>query len=341
MRNDDSRSIDPAGAAGHPYPIRRSHEQDAAPQRAEPLRAAAIDVGSNAIRFLAAELDASGGLATLAYDRAAVRLGHDVFETGRIGSELLEAAVAALVQFRERMDDLGITRYRAVATSAVRESANGQKLIERARTAAGIVLETIGGVEEAELVLRAVRAHVPIASAPWLLVDIGGGSVEITLADAERILDTASHPAGAVRLLEQYGDGDAADLRRAIETRVAALPLPGVAGPAVAGFVATGGNSDALADLREPQLDDRGVSRLSLGWLRKTIERLAAASLEERMSCGLRADRADVILPAAIIYEGLCTRARCDELWIPRVGVREGVILDVAKHRSVEDTSNG
>jgi exopolyphosphatase/guanosine-5'-triphosphate,3'-diphosphate pyrophosphatase len=302
------------------------------------VRAAAIDVGSNAIRFLAAEVDESGQLESLLFDRAAVRLGRDVFEHGRIGDELMDAAVDALVRFRRRMDELGITQYRAVATSAVRDSANGTDLIARTRRAAGIALEVIDGTEEAELVVRAVRARVPMGREPWLLVDIGGGSVEVTLADARRTLKTASYPLGAVRLLEHYDAGDAAGARRVIEAQVDAIPLPDEAGRAVGGFVATGGNADALADLLELEPDDGATARLSLELLCETIERLAAASIEERLSWGLRPDRADVILPAAIVYQRLCTRARCDEIWIPRVGVREGVILDVAKHRSVAGT---
>lgn len=329
MSNDEPSSIDLPRRTGQPFA-----GQGTEPRQGDDLRArvAAIDLGSNAIRFLAGELDGAGGMETLAFDRAAVRLGHDVFVSGRIGPAIMDATVAALVGFRRRMDELGITRYRAVATSAVRDSANGADLIERVRSAAGIVLETISGTEEAELVHRAVRSRVPMDARPWLLIDIGGGSVEITLADGGGILDTASYAAGAVRLLEEYGLEDVDTLRRAVEARAAALPLPQHDAGSIEGVVATGGNSDALADLNSL---DPEASRLMLDALHATIERLAAASIEERMSWGLRADRADVILPAAIIYEQLCRRAGCDALWIPRVGVREGVILDVAKHRSV------
>ncbi len=341
MRNDDPPPIAPDPRAGHPFarsePTRAETGGDAPAADATPLRAAAIDVGSNAIRFLAAELDGPR-LPTLAFDRAAIRLGRDVFENGRIGAELMDAAVEALARFRQRMDDLGLTRYRAVATSAVRDSANGADLVARAQAAAGLTLETIDGTEEAELVLRAVRAHVPMDDAPWLLVDIGGGSVELTVASAQRMMSSASHPLGAVRLLREYGGADAAAFRRAIEARVSQVPLPPEAAAGVGDVVTTGGNADALGDLLELDRDERGVSRLGVPLLRETIDRIAAASLEERMSWGLGADRADVILPAAIIYERLCTRVRCDELCIPRVGVREGVILDASRHRSVEIT---
>src|SRR5690606_15323859 len=195
-------------------------------------------------------------------------------------------SVDALVRFRRRMDELGITQYRAVATSAVRDSANGTDLIARTRRAAGIALEVIDGTEEAELVVRAVRARVPMGREPWLLVDIGGGSVEVTLADARRTLKTASYPLGAVRLLEHYDAGDAAGARRVIEAQVDAIPLPDEAGRAVGGFVATGGNADALADLLELEPDDGATARLSLELLCETIERLAAASIEERLSWG-------------------------------------------------------
>ena len=332
MSNDEPSPIDPPRTAGQPFARQGPEPSNDADARA---RVAAIDVGSNAIRFLAGTLDGAGGMETLAFDRAAVRLGHDVFVSGHIGPAIMDATVAALVRFRRRMDELDITRYRAVATSAVRDSANGSDLVDRVRGEAGIVLETISGTEEAELVHRAVRSRVPMKTRPWLLIDIGGGSVEITLADRGGILETASHAAGAVRLLEQHGSEDVDALRHAVEARAAALPLPQHDAASIEGVVATGGNSDALADLNSLEADEQAASRLTLDALHATIERLAAASIEERMSWGLRADRADVILPAAIIYEQLCRRAGCDALWIPRVGVREGVILDVAKHRSV------
>src|SRR3954471_8011438 len=168
-----------------------------------PLRVAAVDVGSNAIRFLAAEFSALGVYEVLEEERVPVRLGHDVFLTGRLTPEAIEAAVAAIARFRGRMEALGIEHYRAVATSATRESRNGDELVGRIRREAGIELETITGQEEARLVYLAVANRVRMGEEKWITVDVGGGSVEVSLVDANGILWSESHVMGSVRLLEE------------------------------------------------------------------------------------------------------------------------------------------
>ncbi|HEX8905841.1 MAG TPA: hypothetical protein VF771_13405, partial [Longimicrobiaceae bacterium] len=175
---------------------RRKAEPDAAKF---PLRVAAVDVGSNAIRFLAAEFTALGTYEVLEEERVPVRLGHDVFLTGRLTPEAMDAAVQAIAGFRARMEALGIENYRAVATSATRESRNGTDLVARIRREAGIELEVITGQEEARLVYLAVANRVGFGDDKWITVDVGGGSVEVSLVDASGILWSESHVMGSVR----------------------------------------------------------------------------------------------------------------------------------------------
>lgn len=290
-----------------------------------PLRVAAVDVGSNAIRFAAAEFSDPVHYTELETRRVPIRLGHDVFRSGQLTQGTMDAAVEALAGFRERIEALGIPHHRAVATSAVRESRNGGEFVERVRREAGIHLTAITGSEEARLVWVAVRNRLPPGDRKWVLVDLGGGSVEVSLVDRSGILWSESHTLGSVRLLEELSGTGKTPAEYA-----ATLSIPAAArhwNPA--GMIATGGNIEALARLAGSGVDENGVSVLPLPRLRALIESLGQLSPRQRVEeLGLREDRADVILPAAVVYERLGVLAGADEVRVPHVGVREGILLD-------------
>ncbi len=302
------------------------------------LRVGAMDVGSNALRLLVADVGPGGRLEeVVVQDRAPVRLGHEVFLTGRMTADSMAAAVEALGRFREAAAAAGVELLRAVATSAVREAANGREFLDRVRTEAGVELETISGAEEARLVHLAVASRIPLEGARWILADLGGGSVEVSMVDARGILWSESHTIGSVRLMEELAQAGAEPGRyaRLLEEYVAALRLPGAAGARrAAGFIATGGNMEVLARLAGPVRP--GVpATVPLARLRAVIESLARLSYRQRVTeLGLREDRADVILPAAVIYERLCRLAGREEILVPFVGLKEGIVLDLAaRHR--------
>jgi len=304
---------------------------------------AAIDIGSNAIRYVVAEVTDAGDYVQIEGERLAVRLGRDVFtRERRFTPATLDMAAEALGRIRRRLDDLGIANYRAVATSAVRESRNGGELIERVRRESGIHVETISGSEEARLVWLAVRHRLPLGPSRWFMMDLGGGSVELSVVDQEGILWNASHTLGSVRLLQAFeedppGELDGAAYRELLERYVHVLKAPeAVARWNPSGAIATGGNIEALADLASAPRSDAGVSVLALDSLRKVMERLDSLTMAERIEkLGLRVDRADVIVPAAVVYERVAEIAGAREILIPRVGVKEGLILDL-----IDETRN-
>lgn len=304
---------------------------------------AAIDVGSNAIRFTAAERRRGGELVQLDYARAAVRLGQSTFLTGRMTAENLESAVEAMVDFRRRMEALGVTRHRAVATSAVRDAENGAELVARTRREAAIEIEVIGGEEEARLVWVAVRDRMEI-DGRWVLVDLGGGSLEVSTVRASALERSATYPLGTVRLLERLesredrrsegvegveGPGPEEGLRQALaelESRLE-IPAPGE----IRGMLATGGNIEALAELSGAEPDEAGASRLSLEALTRVMERVESMSYGERIrTLDLRPDRADVIVPAGRIYRRVAELAGVSGLVVPNVGVSDGILLELA-----------
>ncbi len=277
---------------------------------------------------------APGQFHELAYERVPVRLGHQVFLRGRLAPEAMEAAVRAFVLFREKMDSLGIEHYRAVATSAVREAHNGSLLVDRIQRETGIELEVITGSEEARLVHLAVSSRIELKGGKWLLVDLGGGSVEVSLVDDAGMLWSESHTMGSVRLLEELA-GEAEDpgrLQRLLTEYVSILRIPAPAQYwTPQGCIATGGNIEALARLAAAQPDENGVSRLPLRDLEALIQLLMRLSFRERIDqLGLREDRADVILPAAMVYHRVAREAGVEEILVPHVGVKEGVVLELA-----------
>jgi exopolyphosphatase/guanosine-5'-triphosphate,3'-diphosphate pyrophosphatase len=299
-----------------------------------PIRIGAIDVGSNAIRFLAAEFTDPTHWVELDNKRLPIRLGHHAFLTGRLEDASMAAAVEAMASFRSAFDKFGISRYRAVATSAVRESENGGELVRRIREESGILLETITGSEEARLVWIAARGRLDMKKGLWLLADLGGGSLELSLGDEERIRWTVSHQIGTVRLLEDLEESQSSPekFRKLVAEYTHVLRLPRkVKKSKVAGVIATGGNAEVLAQIVSAPGDASGVRRIPLKELREAARTLGGMSVKERMErFDLRADRADVVFPAALVYERVASLASADELIIPGVGVKEGILLDLA-----------
>ena len=298
-----------------------------------PIRIGAIDVGSNAIRFLAAEFTDPEHWVELDNKRLPIRMGHSAFLTGRLEDESMAAAVEALSSFRSAFDKFGISRYRAVATSAVRESENGGGLVRRVREESGILLETITGSEEARLVWLAARGRIEMRKGLWLLADLGGGSLELSLGDAKRIRWSVSHQIGTVRLLEDLEDSQSSPekFRKLVAEYAHTLRLPAkVKKSRVAGVIATGGNAEVIAQIVSAPADSSGVRRIPIKALRDAARMLGGLSVKERMErFDLRADRADVVFPAALVYERVASLADADELVVPGVGVKEGILLDL------------
>jgi len=297
-----------------------------------PLRVACIDIGSNGIRCVAAEFRDPGHGQVLLQDRAPVRLGHSVFQAGAIDREAMDAAITGLGAFRRRLDALKVRHLRCVATSAVRESANQDQFIMRARREAKVKVEVIHGAEEARLVHAAVARRVAMGREPWMLMDLGGGSLEVSLADARGIRWSESHAMGAVRLLEEFEScrGDTKRFQTLIAETVGTLRIAGAKGRAPVGLAATGGNIEELARVAGLSEPPEGASVLPVRELRDTLQKVAKLDVPERIErFGLRPDRADVIVPAGFVYEQVARLAGLDEIHVPYVGLKDGVLHDL------------
>jgi exopolyphosphatase/guanosine-5'-triphosphate,3'-diphosphate pyrophosphatase len=226
-----------------------------------------------------------------------------------------------------------VDAYRAVATSAVRDAANGDVLVERAEREAGIKLDVIEGVEEARLVRTAVTRAVRIGTRRALLIDIGGGSVELTVLAGELARESVSLPMGTVRLTEAFLDREGpvtpdrrALLREYIDRLLNEAPfLRGLAPEIV---IATGGNADAIAQL-SPAMTPDGEA-IDVAKMRELIELLGALGVRDRRDrYGLRGDRADVIVPAMHVCDAVAARAKVTRIVTPGVGLKEGILEEL------------
>ena len=297
-------------------------------------RVAAIDAGSNAIRFVVADFDGPLSHTVVHKIREPIRLGHAVFTDGGLDDDAMDRAIAAFRVFRRDIDALGVERFRAVATSATREAANRDRFLRAVHAESGINLEPISGREEARLVHLAVKSRVDLSEGRWILVDLGGGSVEVSLVDDTGILWSESHRVGTVRLLETLtaarGCHDSLLAWVRLQLRPLTIPPPnGYPGPTA--FAATGGNIEAIARLALSYLDPLKIAILPANRLDAVIHMLSGMTVQERIEeLGLRPDRADVILPAALVYRHFAQMVGTGQVVVPSVGVKEGVLLDVA-----------
>jgi exopolyphosphatase/guanosine-5'-triphosphate,3'-diphosphate pyrophosphatase len=325
-------------------------------------RIAAIDIGSNALRLRIVEVDpptvGPDGPRFTAFrdvfvDRAPVRLGHDVFTKGRIEAGVIGAACEALRRFRAAMDSAKVDRYRAVATSAAREAQNGDLFVERAEREAGVHVEVIEGVEEARLVHLAVSERFDLRGRTAVLIDIGGGSTELTLlrgaAASERpsAAFSRSLPVGTVRMVETFLEGRGpidGEHRRLMDEyvdRVFAEAIPQVnelTEGRVDLLLGTGGNIETLADLCPVPGAFQAGRAIEVAAMEKLLDDLCAKSVDERAArWGLRPDRADTIVPAATILLRLARAFGRDGISAPGVGLKEGVLVDLARRHFVPE----
>ena len=300
------------------------------------IRVAAIDAGSNALRLLVARADSPAEITTLKSERYPVRLGHLAFTRNRFDKKTVGRAVKAFRHFREVMDRCGVESCRAVATSAAREARNRRLLLDRIHRKAGIQLDVIDSAEEARLVRVAVLHALRGRLSPRVILDLGGGSLEVNLMRGPALERELALPLGVVRLMETYRIEDSIDVDEEEEVRLHILAVlrehlprpPNLSGQIA---VACGGNAEALADLA-PGPRARGCDTINLWLLRERLDELLSLSVERRMKAfGVRRDRAEVMGLAAIVFTTIGRYLKLPNFVVPRVGVREGVVLDLVR----------
>ena len=295
-----------------------------------------VDMGSNAIRMLVAEASPEG-TTILESHRLSVRLGRDVFSSGQVPAATISSVVDAFRRFRTTCDRMNVAQVRAIATSAVREARNRDVLVDRVREASGIEIEVISGTQEAYLLARAAATKVDLRRGRSVLVDVGGGSVEVVVVEEGQVVEADSYRLGALRLLSMLPDPSATgetfvDLLqrhlRGLERRIGGHFSSG----RVDRYVAVGGNIESLCDLTGAQTQQNGVESCRLDAARDEVMKLAELTYEERVEKrGLKPDRADTIVPAGVVYVRIGELAGCSHVLVPRVGIKDGLLAELAE----------
>ena len=298
---------------------------------------AAIDIGTNAIRLVISEVDVNLETRIVQSVREPVRLGQEVFAEGGISEETIGRAVEAFRKFKSLIDEHGAAEVKAVATSAVREAFNNEIFVDRVLQASGIEIEVIAAQEEARLIHLAVAKIVDFEDRLAMLIDIGGGSVEVTIATQNNILLTESYKMGSVRLLQildEHALGEDRFNRMVVEYVDAShrRMKKEIGKQKIQMCIGTGGSIESMGELRQRFYQKNTGDKIAADELRELVGRLSATTTDQRIEdLKLRPDRADVIVPAAIVLKAMVERTGVGEVHIPGVGLKDGVLLDMAR----------
>ncbi len=284
------------------------------------MKFAAIDIGSNAARLQISSVLENEGMISfkrVEYVRFALRLGHDVFSEGVISPESEVRVFKLLHAYKLLMDLHEVQDYAICATSAMREAANSAELVTRIHKILDMKIQIIDGAREAELINDVVVKSLN-PKKNYLHIDVGGGSTELNFYRNQEKLASKSFKIGSVRLLEgKEKEGDWEKMKRWIS-----LQMESIKGPVLA--VGTGGNISKLYNLSTQVSEGK---TMDLTELKRISSYISSFSYEDRVNkLRLNTDRADVIVPAASIYLTAMELAGCQTIFVPDLGLKDGII---------------
>ncbi|MGC2660733.1 MAG: Ppx/GppA phosphatase family protein [Bryobacteraceae bacterium] len=302
-------------------------------------RYAAIDIGSNSVRMMAAEAGPEI-LRVLVQERQVTRLGASVFRDGRVSEEALTFLCATLTRFATAYQKFDVHGVRAVATSAVRDSSNQQEFLERTGTALGTPVEIISGQEEARLIHLGVEARWPRPKERTMIVDVGGGSAELILSQHGELLDAVSRPLGAVRLTELFLESDppAPDELHRMNAYIDEKLLPFHKRrheEKLDRVVATSATAAAIVcevnEVPRPKRDAADRLRARTTQIRKLYAEVSSRDLAARRKLvGIGPRRAEIIVAGSAVFLRVLEMFGCSSLYYSTAGVRDGIIADLA-----------
>lgn len=288
------------------------------------MKLAAIDIGSNAARLLICEVRENGNdspeFQKLNLVRVPLRLGFDVFEFRQISYAREEMLVDTIKAFKLLMDVHQVDFMTACATSAMRDASNGPEIIERIKNETGVNIHIISGDTEAEYIYgtRLMERNIPAKS--FLYIDVGGGSTEITLFENGELVYKSSHNIGTIRILKNQVSDDQwnimkADIRKLVKNKTGKMVAIG-----------SGGNINKVFSLSKRKED----KPLYLDTLKDYYKELSSVTVAERIRLyKLKEDRADVIVPALLIYINVLIWAEIEEIYVPKIGLADGLIRNL------------
>ena len=284
------------------------------------MRLAAIDIGSNAARLLISDV-ISAPLAKpeflkIALVRVPLRLGFDVFDKGEITPQKATNIIKTVQSYKLLMDVYGVKHLKACATSAMRDARNGKEIIQKVKMETGIEIGIISGQEEASLIYENHFAEGLTPDESYLYIDVGGGSTELTFFSDGKLVFKESFNIGTIRLLKnQVSEAAWDEMKEFIKTKTKGYHHVSAIG--------SGGNINKIFSISKR----KEGKPLPLDLLRDYYKEFSNLSLSQRMSLyKFREDRADVIVPALLIYINVMRWTDASEILVPRIGLADGLI---------------
>ena len=286
------------------------------------MKYGAIDIGTNAARLLIGEVKKESGYSyvkKISYTRIPLRLGEEVFENGIISPSKTEKFVKTIESFRLISEIYEVKHLRACATSAMREAINGLEVRDLIQEKTGVEIEIISGDEEAKLIFGTFMLLDFEKSKPFIVVDVGGGSTEISVFEKGERIASKSFEIGTIRLLKKKVKSNIWKHIHEWIVQYVDLSNPHI-------IFATGGNINRVLKI----IGGNNLSPIPLKKIEKLRTNLNELSVDDRIAkFQLKADRADVIVPAMDIYIYILKELGADSVIIPKVGLSDGMIYDL------------
>ena len=284
---------------------------------------AAIDIGSNAVRLLIKKEEENENLVSRRLSkvmmlRVPLRLGFDVFSLGELSDGKAVKLRRLMKAFRQLMKIYEVTDYRACATSAMRDARNGKAVIKKVLKDTGIRIEIIDGQEEARMIYNNHVECLEDRTGNYIYVDVGGGSTEINLLTNGVLVQSLSYNVGTVRMLSNAVREEVWEQMKDDLTRLTA-DFPDI------NVIGSGGNINKLYRLADKK--DKKLQRMPIASLQELYDQLSPLTPEQRMKeFSLKADRADVIVPAARIFLTIAATVKAQYVHVPVIGLADGII---------------
>ena len=294
------------------------------------MRLAAIDIGSNAARLLISDVvpgpQGNPQFIKISLVRVPLRLGFDVFDKGEISPAKTDKIIKTIKSYKYLLDVYEVRHLKACATSAMRDAINAADIIKKIKTETGIGIEIISGEEEASFIYENHIAENMNKDESYLYIDVGGGSTELTFFSDGKLIFKDSFNIGTIRLLKsQVSETQWDEMKEFIKTKTKGYHHVSAIG--------SGGNINKIFSLSKR----KEGKPLSLELLRDYYKEFSTVSVEQRVALyHLREDRADVIVPALLIYINVMRWADTEEIFVPKIGLADGLIHNLYEEVKAE-----
>lgn len=292
---------------------------------------AAIDIGSNGARLLIKNVheDSVGNyeFSKVLFLRIPLRLGKDVFTLGEVSAEREHMMMCMMKSYKQLMKLYHVKAYRACATSAMRDASNGKKILKRIRKETGIEIEILDGRKEAQLLYNNTIEAADVLGGNYVYMDVGGGSTEITLMSYGQLVGSYSYNVGTIRMLSGAVAEGTIERLKADMTEYAKNYKDIT-------IIGSGGNINKLCRLYRSGITKGRKDILPVKNLSKLYNDLKPLNFRERMEMfGLKADRADVIVPAAELFLTVAEALNCNEILVPNISLADSIIDGIYKQQ--------